>query len=379
MWRTASALGCIVLALVLFGIVMLASTSAVHGEAQHGDATFYLKRQLVAVAVGFLAAYLAARIDYHLWQSLAVPIGLATVVMLVLVLLPNVGTTVKGSSRWLSVGFFTLQPSELAKLASVVTLSWWMSRIQLRSETAVRGLVVPLLILGVLTGPVFVEPDFGTTMLMGCVGLAIMFIGGARISYLAITAVVGFSAISLAIMEDEERMRRIIAFLNPDKYAQDEAFQLLSSIYAFIVGGARGVGLGESLQKRFYLPEAHTDFIFAIIGEELGFAASALVVLLFLGFLYCGLRICFRASDAFGRLVAFGITAMITLQAAINIGVVTGCLPTKGLPLPFISFGGTSMAVTLFMVGVLINIALQAGSERGDDGIPNIKNKARRI
>jgi cell division protein FtsW len=365
--------------LVLFGIVMLASTSGVHGEAQHGDPTFFLKRQVAAVAVGFIAAYLAARIDYHLWQSLAVPILLATMALLVLVLIPGVGTTVKGSARWLSLGFLTLQPSELGKLAAILALAWWMSRVQMNAESIVRGLLIPLLLLGLLSGLIFVEPDFGTTMLIGLVGMAVMFVGGTRTSYLVVAAVLGFSAISVAIMEDAERMRRIIAFLNPEKYAKDEAFQLLSSIYAFVVGGAGGVGLGESLQKRFYLPEAHTDFIFAIIGEELGFIASLGVVALFLGFLYCGLRVSFRASDSFGRLVAFGITSMITMQAAINIGVVTGCLPTKGLPLPFISFGGTSMVVTLVMVGILINIALQAGSERGDESIPSIKNKARRI
>jgi cell division protein FtsW len=211
---------------------------------------------------------------------------------------------------------------------------------------------------------------------MGLVGMGIMFIGGTRIGYLAIAAALGCSGFLLAIMQSPERMRRIFAFLNPDKYAQDEAFQLLNAIYAFVIGGGSGVGLGASLQKHFYLPEAHTDFIFAIVGEELGIGASVGVVLLFLGFLFCGLRISLRAVDAFGRLVAFGITSMITLQAAINIGVVTGCLPTKGLPLPFISFGGTSIAVSLLMVGVLVNIALQAGSEREDDDIPVIRDRA---
>lgn len=379
MWKTASALACLTLALVLFGIVMLASTSAVHGEAQYGDASFFLKRQLVAVVAGFLAAYLAAKIDYHLWQALAVPVAGLALTLLVLVLIPGVGTSVKGSARWLGLGFVTLQPSEIGKFASIILLAWWMSRVQMRAEDMVPGLIAPMFMLGVIVLPIFVEPDFGTTMLTCLVGMSILFIGGTRISYLFITAVFGMSVFALAILQSAERMRRIIAFLNPDKYAQDEAFQLLTSIYAFIVGGPRGVGLGESLQKRFYLPEAHTDFIFAIIGEELGFAASAAVLLLFVGIFLCGLRISARAPDSFGRLAAFGITAMITTQAAINVGVVTGCLPTKGLPLPFISFGGTSMLVSLLMVGVLINIALQAGGEGENEKIPNIRNKARRI
>jgi cell division protein FtsW len=263
----------------------------------------------------------------------------------------------------LRFGPINVQPSELAKFATILLLSWWMGRAQRRAGEFRMGLLVPIILLGLIAGLIFIEPDFGTTLLIGCVGMVIMFVGGTRVGYLVIAAVGGGAVFLLAILQNEERMRRIFAFLNPDKYAQDEAFQLLNAIYAFVVGGGAGVGLGGSLQKQFYLPEAHTDFIFAIVGEELGLAASLGVVVLFLGFFMCGLWISLRAPDTFGRLVAFGITSMITLQAAINIGVVTGCLPTKGLPLPFISFGGTSIAITLAMVGVLVNIALQGGGE----------------
>lgn len=172
-------------------------------------------------------------------------------------------------------------------------------------------------------------------------------------------------------------MRRIIAFSNPEKYAKDEAFQLLNAIYAFVVGGATWVGLGGSLQHH-YLPEAHTDFIFAIVGEEMGLIASLGVLALFVVFFVCGLRISLRASDSFGRLVAFGITTMVTLQAALNMGVVTGCLPTKGLPLPLISYGGTSMAISMTMIGLLANIGLQIGSEKDGD-LPVIQDRARRL
>lgn len=377
MWKTSSVLIGIALLLTTLGVIMLASASPAASASPVQDP--FVLRQVCALVFGLIVATVVARMDYHRWRSLALPIAIVAAVLLALVLVPGVGRMVKGSQRWLPLGPLSLQPSEVAKIALVLLMSWWMSRVQRKAESLVQGLLVPLVLMGVLIGLVFKEPDFGTTMLMGTVGMAIMFAGGARISYLLTAGALGFSAISLAIMQNAERMRRIIAFLNPDQFAQDEAFQLLNAIYAFVVGGRLGVGLGGSLQKRHYLPEAHTDFIFAIVGEELGLVASLLVLTLFLGLFVCGLRISYRAMDSFGRLVAFGITAMITLQAAINIGVVTGCLPTKGLPLPFMSYGGTSLTVTLVMVGILVNIALQSGGEHGDDNIPVIKDKARHL
>jgi cell division protein FtsW len=378
MWKTTTALIGIVLLLLTLGVVMLASASSVQGDSLWANP--YLSRQLGALAVGLLVAVVASRVDYRRWKSLAPLMGLLTVLLLLLVLTPGIGKSVKGSQRWLPLGpFGSIQPSELAKLALVLVMGWWMSRVQRKAHNFWPGLAAPLLMMGALAGLVFAEPDFGTTMLMGSVGMVIMFAGGARLSYLAIAGALGFSAISLAIMQDAERMRRIVAFLHPELYAKDEAFQLLNAIYAFVVGGAGGSGLGGSLQKRYYLPEAHTDFIFAIGGEEMGLFLSLGVAALFLSFFLCGVRISFRAVDSFGRLVAFGITSMITLQAAINIGVVTGCLPTKGLPLPFVSYGGTSMVVTLLMVGVLVNIALQSGGEKDDDGLAVVRDRVRRI
>lgn len=379
MWKTTSILVGIVLVLVTLGVVMLASTSSIQGDQLFHDPGYFLKRQLIWLAVAFISAFLTSNIDYHYWKPLAVPLALFSVVLLVMVLIPGVGLNIKGSSRWLRVGPANFQPSELAKLATVIFLAWWMARVQRRATELVRGLVIPLVGLGLILGLIFIEPDFGTTMLIGVVGMTLMFIGGTRVSYLIVAASVGLCGFTLAIMQDAERMRRITAFLNPEKYAKDEAFQLLNAIYAFVVGGGAGVGLGQSLQKRFYLPEAHTDFIFAILGEELGLAASLLVIVLFLGLFICGVRISFRAQDQFGKLLGFGLTMMIVLQAAINIGVVTGSLPTKGLPLPFISFGGSSLLMSLAMVGVLVNIARQSGDEGEVDESRCIKDAARRI
>lgn len=378
MWKTTSILICIVLVLVALGIVMLASTSTVQGKSLFADSGYFLKRQAAWLAVGFLLALAAAQVDYHYWRSLALPVTIVAVILLVMALLPGVGVNVKGSSRWIRFGPLNFQPSEIAKFAAVVFLAWWMARVQRHASEFSLGLVVPLIGLGLMLGLVFIEPDFGTTMLIGMVGMTLMFVGGTRPSFLLVAGAVGLSGFTLAVMQNAERMRRITAFLNPDKYAKDEAFQLLNAIYAFVVGGGYGVGLGQSLQKHFYLPEAHTDFIFAIIGEELGLAASLLVVILFLGLFLCGVRISFCAPDQFGKLLGFGMTLMIAVQAAINIGVVTGSLPTKGLPLPFISFGGSSLVVSLAMVGVLINIARQA-AEEGGPGSRFIRDSTHRL
>ncbi len=368
MWKTASVLVGIVLVLITLGIVMLASTSGVHGETQFGDASYFLKRQALALALAIPVFFVMARIDYRLWRMGAIPLYVVTVVLLIMALTPGIGVTIKGSSRWIRFGpYFNFQPSELAKMTVVIFLAWYMTRMQRRAGEFLKGLVVPLILLGMIAGLIFLAPDFGTTMLVGLAGMILMFVGGTRIGYLLVTGISGGALFAIAVMQDALRMRRVIAFLNPYEYARDEAYQLLNAIYAFVVGGPRGVGLGQSLQKRFYLPESHTDFIFAIIGEELGLTASLGVVLLFAALFCCGVRISMHAPDLFGKITAFGITLIITLQAAFNIAVVTGCLPTKGLPLPFISYGGSSLFVTTAMIGLLVNIAL-----RSDEDGPNI-------
>ena len=356
---------------------MLASTSSYQGETQYGDPNHFLKRQLAWLTIGIVAALITAHLDYHYWRMFAVPVAVFSIVLLIMVLIPGVGLNIKGSSRWLSFGVLRFQPSELAKFSTILLLAWWMSQIQRRAADFKLGLLIPLVFLGSILMLIFIEPDFGTTMLIAVVGMTMMFIGGTRFSYLLVAGLLGLVGFVLAVMQNAERMRRITAFLNPEKHSQDEAYQLLNAIYAFVVGGGLGVGLGQSLQKRFYLPEAHTDFIFAIVGEELGLPASLLVVILFLGFLICGIRISSRALDSFGKLMGFGLTLMITIQAAINIGVVTGCLPTKGLALPFISFGGSSLVMSMMMTGVLINISRH--TDRGGTASRFIKDSEHRF
>ena len=362
MWRVSTILATSVLLLVTLGLVMLASTSAIQGQSLFGDPNYFIKRQFAALVMGAIGAAIAFRIDYQFWRRHAVLLAVLSLLLLIAVLIPGIGLSVKGSRRWISLGVTTMQPSELAKISLVFLMAWWMTRVSRRASELGPGLVLPMLMMGLLIVPILAEPDYGTTILLGAVGFAILWAGGTRFSHLAVAATLAASAMTVLIMQNEVRMRRIIAFADPERYADREAFQLLNAMFAFVMGGSRGVGLGASLQKRHYLPESHTDFIFAIIGEELGLAASLGVILLFAAILGCGVVIARRAPDPFGRLTALGLTCVLTMQAAINLGVVTGCLPTKGLPLPFISYGGTSLAISLVMVGLLMAIARQ-GSE----------------
>jgi cell division protein FtsW len=361
--RSSAILVLVVGILVLFGLVMLVSTSGPQGEKLFDNPYYFTQRQAAWLFLGLIAAAVGAKVDYHRWMKMAWPLLAITVVLLALVYVPGIGLNIKGSHRWIRLpAGLSFQPSELAKFVAINALALWFGTKRRERSGIVGGILIPGAILGSMLSLIVFETDFGATVLIGGTGGLMMFVAGAPFLYLAPFGVLAVAGLGWMIKENPERMARIMAFLDPEKYMDGEAYQLMNALYAFVVGGAWGVGLGESLQKRFYLPEAHTDFIFAIIGEELGIGASVGVVLLFVVFMLCGLRISGRAADVGGRLMAFGITILITLQAAINIGVVTGRLPTKGLPLPFISFGGTSLMVTLFMTGVLLNVARQGGS-----------------
>jgi len=379
MWKTSTILLLVVLCLTVFGVVMLASTSGVKAQALYGDSNYFVKSQLFSALFALIAGLFAARWDYHRWRFLAIPVFGLAVVLLALVFVPGIGVKIGGSRRWIHIIGPRFQPSEFGKFALILMMAWWMTREQRHASSFWQGAVLPFMLLGTIAGLIFLEPDFGTTLLSATVGIAVLFAGGARGLYLLIFAAGGLAVFSLEVMRDPVRLHRILAFLDPDKYSQTYSFQLVSAINAFIAGGMSGVGLGQSMQKQYYLPEAHTDFIFAIIGEELGIFATGAVVLLFAVLFFCGLKISMKAKDVFGQLLAFGITIMITLQAAINIGVVTGCLPTKGLPLPFISYGGSSLIMSLFEIGILINIAQQEPDKLKTDNVKIIKDRVHRF
>lgn len=362
MSRSAKVLVALVLTLAACGIIILASASQSIGEHKFGNAYHFLVRQAIFAVVAFGAAWLVSKVKYQVFSG-RTAIWLAATSALLLIITLVVGKEINGSKRWLDLGPFNLQASELAKVTTIIMIAAWMSHMQRKTNTLGKGLVVPMLGLMPLAGLILLEPDYGTTMLVVAVGLAIMFIGGSRLSHLVITSTVGLVAFAFLVMENPVRMQRIIAFLNPEKYASDEAFQLLNAMRAFIMGGTSGAGYAQGLQKEHFLPEAHTDFIYAILGEDGGLFASLLVVGLFLGIFLCGIHISFKSHDQFGKLLGFGITFMITLQGLINMGVVTGCLPTKGLALPFVSYGGSSLIMSAVMIGMLVNIARQNSDE----------------
>ena len=355
MRKTPAILVGIVLLLLALGIVMLASASSVKGSDVYKDSHYFLIRQLIWLALAVTAGGVTASIDYHQWKRWWIPLTAIAVVLLIVVLGCH---KINGSHRWMRIGPISVQPSEFAKFALVIMMSVWMAGVGSKAGTFLHGIIKPGLLLALLLGPVFLEPDFGTTVLLAAVGCAIMFAGGCSPRPLIAGVVVGAILFAVAVHHDPVRAGRVLAFMEPEKYPK-EAYHLQQSLQAFTLGGGWGVGLGESLQKHAFLPEAHTDFILAIIGEELGMPATLMVLLLFAGFLGCGMAISFQAPDMFGRLLGLGYTLMTTVQAAINMGVVTGCLPTKGLALPFISYGGSSLIVSMMCVGVLINIARQ--------------------
>lgn len=365
MRNTFCAIILIVLALTALGVVTLASSSGVRADFSYNDPYFFLKRQFVWIVAAVLACYVAYRIDYHRWRDYATPLAVGVVLLLILVRIPHIGSRVNGCWRWMRFGPISVQPSEFAKLMVIVTVSAWVTHLGPRIRDIKKGLLLPLVGIAMVMLLILAEPDFGTAMLCGVVGGLVLFVGGAPWKLLAGAGGVGGALFGIAIWLDPLRFERVLAFLNPEKYKTTKAgYHLIQSLNAFYCGGWHGVGLGNSMQKQFFLPEAHTDFILSIMGEELGFLASFGVLILFFALMVCGLIVTKRAPDRYGRLVAFGITMMFTVQAFFNIGVVTGSLPTKGLALPFISYGGSSMVVSLMLIGVLLNIAFQASASR---------------
>ncbi|WP_227767103.1 stage V sporulation protein E [Zhaonella formicivorans] len=350
-----------VMLLISIGIIMVFSASAVTSDQVLGDPYFYLKRQIVWAALGTVAMFTAMKVDYLRLKKIVNPIFVSCVILLVLVLL--VGDARKGSSRWLGVGSLSFQPSETIKLGMVMFLSRLLSTKQEKIKSFSQGVLPVLVLLGIVCGLILAQPDLGTAVAIAGTTYFLLMAAGAKFSHLSLLAVVGMVLVALAIYLAPYRMERFTAFLNPWADPTDSGFQTIQSLLALGSGGLFGVGLGASRQKLFYLPEKHTDFIFAIIGEELGFIGGALILLLFLLFVWRGFKVAITSPDSFSSLLAAGITTMIALQAIINIGVVTGSLPVTGITLPFISYGGSSLIFTMAAVGLLLNISRYSASK----------------
>jgi len=344
--------------LVVLGLVMLFSTSAFARDS-HGDIYFFVKRQMMWLCAGLLVAFAAACVDYHFWQKWWWVFFGAAFVLLLLCFVPGIGLRLNGSSRWIHIGVGVLQPSEFAKIAALFFLAWWYAKFQDQSKGFLMGLVAPMGILSLLMLPILLEVDMGNTALIGATGVAVMFVAGAALRWLILAGGVGLAGIAFLAMNISERQGRLLAFMDPEKYRLGEGLQQWQGLIAFGSGGIEGLGLGEGRQKMLYLPYAHTDFIFPMIGEELGLRITLLTVAGYLLVCLCGSLVASNARDRFGLLLGIGSVMMISIQAAVNIGVTTSLLPNKGMPLPFISYGGSNLMVCLFMIGLLVNIHRQ--------------------
>ena len=346
----------IVVVLLSIGIVMIYSTSAIFAEERYNDSYFFLKRQALWIILGLGGFSLAVNVDYHRLRSCSKLFLCASVGLLLMVFLPGLGRAAGGASRWISIAGISFQPSEMAKFALVIYIADTLTKKQRQIQQFWHSLAGPLAVCMLVLALIMVQPDLGTTILIGLIIAVMLFAAGVRLRYLCTIALAALPAVYFLILGSGYRRRRIVAFLNPWADPEGTGFQIIQSFIALGSGGVTGMGLAQSRQKFYYLPAAHTDFIFSIIGEELGIIGAAIIVTLFLALFVLGMRICFKAPDRYGHLLALGIVSLISLQAIINIGVVTGALPTKGLPLPFISFGGSNMFFNLFAVGVLMNI-----------------------
>src|SRR6476619_8511463 len=347
-----------VLGLLVIGIVMLFSTSA-YARDSHGDVYFFIKRQAIWIGIGLVGCIFAALVNYQFWQKtwwLWFAVALAT---LALCYIPHIGMRINGSRRWVGYGPITFQPSEFAKIATIFFLAAWFARREKPDGNALSGFIIPLAIITMPAALVLGEVDLGTTALIAATTLVVMFVAGTKPLWLGGLAFAALGWLILVATQISDRMGRLSAFLHPQNYKDDAGLQQMQALIAWGSGGMDGLGLGNGRQKMLYLPYAHTDFIFPIIGEELGLRFSLLVIFLFVVIIVCGMTIALHARDRFGLLVASGVVSLLGFQAAINIGVVTSLLPNKGLPLPFVSYGGSNLVVALFGVGLLLNIYRQ--------------------
>jgi len=343
--------------LICIGIVMIYSSSSIYAWEKYHDSFFFLKRHIIFLIIGALLTFLAMLVDYRLFRKFARPFLWVSIFLLVLVLVPGIGREVSGAQRWFRFKFISFQPSELANLAVIIYSADFICRKGDLIRTLFKGFLPPVCVLGFISLLILAQPDLGTVIALGSVILLMLFIAGARGRYILGLILVSLPVVYLLIFNVAYRRARILAFLNPWLDPKGTGFQIIQSQVALGSGGIFGVGLGHSKQKLFYLPAAHTDFIFSIIGEELGLLGTLGIIILFMLFIREGLKIIKNAPDKFGYFLALGLVLMISLRAVINICVSCGLFPTKGLPLPFISYGGSSFMFDMVSVGILINIA----------------------
>jgi cell division protein FtsW len=355
----------ICLALLVIGWIMVYSSSAVVAEMQFHDSFRFLKKQLLFSVIGLIGMVGVMKIDYRRLRDLTYPILALSIILLIVVLIPALGLSLRVgvARRWLATPWFAFQPSELGKLALVLFIAYALTKKGDQIKEFRRGFLPVIAIAGVMVLLVILEPDMGTAVFMGILTMILLFIGGTRLSYLLALPVVAAPALYLFMTRFSYGSRRLMAFLHPWEDMQGVGFQIVQSFVALGSGGPWGVGLGDGKQKLFFLPAAHTDFILAILGEEAGFIGIMVVICLFALLIWRGVRISLKTEDTYGAHLAMGLSCMIALQVIINMAVVLGMLPTKGLTLPFISYGGTSIVANLLGVGLLLNISARGQRE----------------
>lgn len=353
-------LAIIILSLLTLGLIMVYSSSAVWADYKFNDSFYFAKRQLLFAFVGIIAMFFLMNVDYWTWRSWGKIIVIICFLLLIAVLIPGVGNVRNGSRSWIGVGAFSIQPSEFMKLAMIVFLAKYLAEHQKKITSFTKGLLPTLLLVFSAFLLIMLQPDLGTGTVMVATCVVMIFISGARISHFLFLGMIGISGFTFLILSAPYRIKRITAFLDPWQDPLGNGFQIIQSLFAIGPGGLFGLGLGQSRQKFFYLPEPQTDFIFAILAEELGFIGGSFVLLLFALLLWRGIRVALNAPDLFGSLLAVGIISMIAIQVMINIGVVIGLIPVTGITLPFFSYGGSSLTLMLMAVGILLNISRYA-------------------
>ena len=348
--------GLVVTGLVALGLVVLSSASEANAMRLHGDPYFFIKRQFAYLAVGIVVAVSAAMFDYRKWRDTEILTWLFFAVVMVLLVAVFGFRAINGSHRWINLGPVRLQPSELAKLLTVIVLAVWLDKASWKVELFMRGAFWPAVLIGVIALPVVLEPDFGSTMVIGAAGFLLMFVAGTRILHMVPFGLAGLGVGVVLIMHNANRMSRL--------FDDDKKYQLNMALAAIGNSDIWGAGLGESMQKHLYLPEAHTDFVFAVGAEELGIVFSVSVVLLYIAFFALSVYIARKAQDRFGRFLVVGMSFIIFFQAMFNLGVVSGGLPTKGMALPFFSYGGTNMMSAFFAVGTILSVGIHTYREK---------------
>ena len=344
--------------LIVFGLIMIASAGIGYSRTRFGDSYYFFKRQLFyGVIPGIFLMYLAQKIDYKFWKKISFPLFHASLFFLIMVFVPGLGSEIYGASRWLKLGPFSFQPGEILKLSVVIYLAAWLESRAERVKDFFEGLVPFLAIVGLVSFLLIKQPDIGTLGVIILVAISIFFVSGARMSHIFFIGLAGAGSLAVLIKMETYRINRFLVFLHPELDPQGIGYQINQALLAIGSGGFFGIGLGHSLQKFNYLPEPTGDSIFAIIGEEMGFIGAVFLIALFVYLAARGLKIARRAPDRFSRLIAVGIVSWIIFQAFINIAAISGLVPLTGIPLPFISYGGTSIIFLMIAAGILLNIS----------------------